>query len=177
MTQRLEGKTSRAIETRILLIRGEKVLIDADLAELYGVSTKRLNEQVKRNRNRFPDDFVFSLTQAEKDGVVANCDHLSNLRYSPTLPHAFTEHGAIMAATVLNTETAVRMSVFVVRAFVYLRRAVLDSEKLNRHLDSIDKRLADHDSEIATLVQAVRTMIKPDSVSKERRIGFQIDDS
>ncbi len=79
--------------------------------------------------------------------------------------------------TVLNTETAVRMSVFVVRAFVYLRRAVLDSEKLNRHLDSIDKRLADHDSEIATLVQAVRTMIKPDSVSKERRIGFQIDDS
>ncbi len=98
MTQRLEGKTSRAIETRILLIRGEKVLIDADLAELYGVSTKRLNEQVKRNRNRFPDDFVFSLTQAEKDGVVANCDHLSNLRYSPTLPHAFTEHGAIMAA-------------------------------------------------------------------------------
>ena len=88
------------IENRILLIRGEKVIVDADLAEFYGVSTKRLNEQVKRNKNRFPADFMFQLTQDEKSGVVANCDHLEKLKYSRALPFVFTEHGSIMAANV-----------------------------------------------------------------------------
>src|SRR3970040_422507 len=82
------------IERRIYLIRKQKVMIDNDLAELYGVSTKRLNEQVKRNRDRFPEDFMFQLTRDEKDEVVANCDHLKKLKYSPVLPNAFTEHGA-----------------------------------------------------------------------------------
>ena len=90
------------IENRILLIKGEKVIIDADLAEFYGVPTKRLNEQVKRNKDRFPDDFMFQLYSDEKAEVVANCDHLENLKYSRVLPYAFTEHGAIMAAGVLN---------------------------------------------------------------------------
>ena len=85
------------IEKTILLIRGQKVIIDADLAELYGVTTKRLNEQVRRNRSRFPEDFIFQLTTEEKSEVVANCDHLSKLKFSKTLPYAFTEHGAIMA--------------------------------------------------------------------------------
>lgn len=92
-----------AIESRILLIRGQKVMLDSDLAKLYGVSTKRLNEQVKRNQKRFPADFMFKLTAKEKAEVVANCDHLSRLRFSPVLPNAFTEHGALMAASVLNT--------------------------------------------------------------------------
>ncbi len=91
------------VESRILFIRGEKVMIDADLAALYGVTTKRLNEQVKRNRERFPHDFMFQLTAAEKAEVVANCDHLRRLKFSPNLPFAFTEHGAIMLATVLNS--------------------------------------------------------------------------
>lgn len=83
------------ITTRILTLRGQRVMVDADLAELYGVTTKRLNEQVKRNQARFPQDFMFQLTPEEKQEVVANCDHLKNLKFSKTLPHAFTEHGAI----------------------------------------------------------------------------------
>jgi len=106
------------VQDRILLIRGNRVIIDRDLAELYGVETKRLNEQVKRNISRFPEDFVFQLSQEEKDEVVANCDHLSRLKFSKVLPNAFTEHGAIMAANVLNSEHAIRASVFIVRAFV-----------------------------------------------------------
>lgn len=86
------------IERRILLIRGEKVIIDADLATFYGVTTKRLNEQVKRNRDRFPEDFMFQLTGPEKSELVANCDHLSRLKFAKSMPYAFTEHGAIMAA-------------------------------------------------------------------------------
>lgn len=102
---------TEVISSRILSIRGERIMLDADLAELYGVETKRLNEQVRRNRERFPEDFMFQLTAEEKKYVVANCDHLSRLKFSPTLPYAFTEHGAIMAASVLNTLRAVEVSV------------------------------------------------------------------
>ena len=109
------------IARQILVIRGQKVMIDADLAALYDVPTKRLNEQVKRNPGRFPGDFVFALTRAERDEVVANCDHLQRLKFSPTMPFAFTEHGALMAASVLNTPRAVEESLYVVRAFVELR--------------------------------------------------------
>ncbi len=103
--------TDEEILTRILLVRNKRVMIDRDLAELYGVTTKRLNEQVKRNANRFPADFMFELTAKEKEEVVANCDHLNNLKYSSTLPHVFTEHGAVMLASVLNSDTAVAVNV------------------------------------------------------------------
>jgi hypothetical protein len=120
---------SRApLEQRILTIRGHKVLLDADLSALYGVSTKRLNEQVKRNQHRFPADFIFQLTQAEKREVVANCDHLARLKFSAALPRAFTEHGALMAANVLNSAAAVQMSVFVVRAFIRLSSEIIASK-------------------------------------------------
>jgi hypothetical protein len=99
--------SSLAIARRIIVIRGHKALIDADLAALYGVPTKRLNQQVNRNKKRFPGDFVFRLTRAERDEVVANCDHLKRLKFAPTMPYAFTEHGALMAASVLNTSRAV----------------------------------------------------------------------
>jgi hypothetical protein len=99
---------SERIETRILLIRGRRVMLDTDLASLYRVSTKRLNEQVKRNPNRFPADFMFRLTAKEKAEVVAKCDHLGRLKFSPALPYAFTEHGAMMLASVLNTPVAAR---------------------------------------------------------------------
>jgi hypothetical protein len=112
------------IQQRILLIRGVKVIIDADLAEAYGVTTKALNQAVRRNADRFPPDFIFPLTKEEKKEVVTNCDHLRNLKYSPFSPCAFTEHGAIMAASVLNSSKAIEVSVFVVRAFVQLREAI-----------------------------------------------------
>jgi hypothetical protein len=107
---------NRPIATLILRLRGSNVLIDADLAAIYGVSTKALNQAVTRNIERFPADFAFRLTPKEKTEVVTNCDHLATLKFSPVLPQAFTEHGAIMAATVLNSPEAVSMSIYVVRA-------------------------------------------------------------
>jgi hypothetical protein len=109
------------LESRILTLRAQRVMLDTDLAELYGVTTKRLNEQVKRNADRFPGDFMFKLTPGEKAEVVANCDHLTKLKFSKVPPFAFTEHGAIQAANVLATPQAVEMGIFVVRAFVRMR--------------------------------------------------------
>ena len=109
------------IEQSILLIRGQKVMLDSDLAELYGASTKAFNQAIKRNGDRFPADFMFRLTEEEKREVVTNCDHLRKLKFSNALPAAFTEHGAIFAATVLNTPRAITVSLYVVRAFVKVR--------------------------------------------------------
>lgn len=160
------------IESRILLVRGEKVIIDADLAHFYGVPTKRLNEQVKRNQQRFPTDFMFQLTADEKVEVVANCDHLSGLKFSKARPYAFTEHGAIMAASVLNTARAVEVSVFIVRAFVKLRETVLQHKELAQHIARLEKRIADHDQQVLSLVKALKQLIGPKPLPKRRRIGF-----
>ena len=163
------------IEQRILLIRGEKVIVDADLAEFYGVPTKRLNEQVKRNKDRFPDDFMFQLSVEEKSEVVANCDHLSKLKYSSFLPYVFTEHGAIMAASILNSRRAVEVSVFIVRAFVKLRRMIAENKELSRRIVQIERHLAEHDNQIMELVKAIKQLLKPDPLPKKRRIGFHSD--
>ena len=160
------------IENRILLIRGEKIIIDADLAEFYGVPTKRLNEQVKRNKDRFPDDFMFQLSPDEKAEVVANCDHLENLKYSTSLPYAFTEHGAIMAAGVLNTSRAIEISVFIVRAFVKVRQMVAGHKDLQRKISQIERRLTDHDEQIIELVNLIKQLLNPEPPPKKRRIGY-----
>ncbi len=160
------------IEQRIFLIRGEKVVIDVDLAELFGVPTKRLNEQVKRNRDRFPEDFIFQLSADEKSEVVANCDHLSKLKFSKSLPYAFTEHGAIMAASVLNSTRAVEISVFIVRAFVKLRQAIAEHKELSQKMSRLENRLADHDQQILSLVKAIKQLINTEPLPKKRRIGF-----
>lgn len=160
------------IQERILLIRGDKVVIDADLAAFYGVSTKRLNEQVKRNASRFPADFAFRLTIEEKAEVVAKCDHLASLKFSKTLPHAFSEHGALMAASVLNTPRAVEMSVFVVRAFVALRHSAASRGELGEKLAELERRLEHHDSQLRSIVAAIRELMSPAAVPERRRIGF-----
>ena len=160
------------IEQRILLIRGEKVIVDADLSEFYGVPTKRLNEQVKRNKDRFPDDFMFQISAEEKSEVVANCDHLSKLKYSKSLPYAFTEHGAIMAASVLNSKTAVEVSVYIVRAFVKLRRMVAENKELSMRIVQIERHLAEHDEQIIELIKAIKQLLKPEPPPKKRRIGY-----
>ena len=160
------------IENRILLIKGEKVIIDADLAEFYGVPTKRLNEQVKRNKDRFPHDFMFQLSPDEKAEVVANCDHLENLKYSKALPYAFTEHGAIMAAGVLNTSRAIEVSVFIVRAFVKVRQMVAGHKDLQRKIAQIERRLTDHDEQIIELVNLIKQLLNPEPPPKKRRIGY-----
>lgn len=148
------------------------MIIDADLAEFYGVPTKRLNEQVKRNTDRFPEDFLFRLSEDEKFEVVANCDHLKNLKYSATLPYAFTEHGAIMVASVLNTPRAIEVSVFIVRAFIKLRRFIAGQKDLRHKLSQIERRLTDHDEQILELVNLIKQLLKPDPPPKKRRIGF-----
>src|SRR5258708_25035166 len=116
----------------------ERVILDADLAALYGVSTKRLNEQVKRNRSRFPAAFMFQLTADEKAEGVANCDHLRRLKFSPNLPYVFTQHGTIMGANVLNSERAVHATVAVVRAFIRLREMISSNPELSRRLDDLE---------------------------------------
>jgi hypothetical protein len=160
------------IQQRILLIRGEKIIVDVDLAEFYGVSTKRLNEQIRRNRERFPSDFMFRLTRDEKNAVVERCDHLRNLKYSRAMPHAFTEHGALMAASVLSTPRAVEMSVFVVRAFVAMRRTISEHRQLAARLDELERQLSVHGESIVELFKTIKQLMAPDAVPETRRIGF-----
>ncbi len=164
-----------AIQQRIFLIRGAKVIMDADLAEFYGVPTKRLNEQVKRNSDRFPEDFMFQLDREEKEELVAKCDHLSKLKYSPALPHAFTEHGAIMATSVLSSRRAVDMSVFVVRAFVRMREVVSEHKELARRVNALEGHLAHHDENIRAIVTAIKKLMSPEEPPKMRQIGFKAD--
>jgi len=161
------------IENRILFIRGGKVVVDADLAEFFGVSTKRLNEQVRRNPGRFPKDFLFQLTSKEKEEVVANCDHLDKLKYSNVLPFVFTEHGAIMASNVLNSTQAIEMGVFVVRAFVNLRRTIENHGELGKKLSQLEKQLMEHDKRFVSIVRAIRSLVGSKEVPKKRRIGFE----
>jgi hypothetical protein len=163
------------IEKHILMIRGEKVIIDADLAEFYSVLTKRLNEQVKRNKNRFPEDFLFQLTADEKSEVVAKCDHLEKLKFSKILPYAFTEHGAIMAASVLKSPQAIEVSIFIVRAFVKLRQAIAEHKELTRKISQIERQLSGHDNQIAAIIQTIKKLIQPTPVPKKRRIGFNTE--
>lgn len=163
------------LDRMILMIRGQKVMLDADLAELYGVPTKRLNEQVKRNADRFPEDFMFRLTAEEKKEVVANCDHLRSLRFSPGAPCAFTEHGALMLASVLNSRRAVEVSVFVTRAFVRLREVLVNHRELARKVIELERRMKGHDEQIRSLVDAIRQLMAAPA-TKGRRIGFAADE-
>lgn len=175
------------IESRILLIRGQKVMIDADLAELYGVPTKRLNEQVKRNQERFPADFMFQLTAGEKQEVVANCDHLAKLKFSKTLPYAFTEHGAIQAANVLASPQAIEVGVYVVRAFVHLRELVVSNKELALRLDeledktdlmSLKQETFEHNTrvQLKQIIDTLRELMAPPAAPAKRPIGFVTPD-
>ena len=160
------------VEERILTIRRQKVILDADLAGLYGVTTKQLNQQVKRNIDRFPSDFAFRITPEEKSQLVTECDRFRRLKHSTTCPLAFTEYGAIMAASVLNSPRAVQVSVYVVRAFARLRQMLSTHVELAHKLDELERRLDSHDEQLAVLLSAIRQlMASPDDDS--RRIGFR----
>jgi hypothetical protein len=148
------------IDRMIVALRGQRVMLDADLARLYGTDTRTLNQAVRRNRERFPDDFVFHLTEDEKAEVITNCDHLAGLKYSPVLPYAFTEHGAVMAAGVLNSERAVEVSVFVVRAFVRMRKLLSAHRELALKLVELERRVTRQDARVAALFDAVRQLMR-----------------
>ena len=164
----------------IITVRSQKVIVDRDLAEIYGVKTRRLNEQVKRNLERFPEDFMFQLTKEEADywlrsrSQIAILKRGKNIKY---LPYAFTEHGAIMAANVLNSPQAVRMSVFVVRAFVKLREVLATHKELAHKLAELERKLENHDESIRSLVAAIRQlMAPPEQKPPKRRIGFLVEE-
>jgi phage regulator Rha-like protein len=165
---------AKPVESKILVLRGQKVILDADLAELYGVTVKRLNQQVNRNADRFPRDFVFQLSAKEYKSLrlqfATSNSRRGGRRY---LPYAFTEHGAIMAATVLNSERAVEMSIFVVRAFTRMREALATNQKVLAKLSDIEGRLQTHDAEIEQIIDAIREMMTPPAPNRGR-IGFEI---
>ncbi|MCH8853145.1 MAG: ORF6N domain-containing protein [Planctomycetes bacterium] len=173
MVQKRAIIPTERIERRILLIRGQKMILDADLAVLYGVPTKVLNQAVKRNRRRFPADFMFQLTAFEKTEVVTNCDHLARLKFSSVRPHAFTEHGAIMAATVLNTRRTIEVSVYVVRVFVKLREMLANHRTLAVKLNELERHVGSHDHHIQSLLDAIRQLMEPPpAASKRKKIGY-----
>lgn len=162
------------VESVILVLRGRKVIIDADLARLYGVPTKVLNQAVARNINRFPSDFLFRLTREEKNELVTNCDQFRNLKHSVSLPSAFTEFGAIMAANVLNSEEAVRASVFVVRAFLRMREMLRAGAEIGMKLSELEHRLDDHDDVLREVISEIREQTRADP-RPTRKIGFKVD--
>jgi len=145
-------------------------MVDADIAVLYGVTTKALNQAVKRNKDRFPEDFTFQLTPKEKSEVVTNCDHLSRLRFSPVLPYVFTEHGVLMLANILNSERAVRVSVQIVRTFVKLRESLTTHAELARKLEAMEKK---YDDQFRVVFEAIRQLMTPPATPK-RKIGFHL---
>jgi hypothetical protein len=183
------------IEQSIYLIRCQKVILDSDLAKLYGVSTKRLNEQVRRNEDRFPEDFVFKLSVQEDNDLrsqIATSNDQANRKQHPIkktrggrryLPYVFTEHGAIMAANVINSPRAVQMSVFVVRAFVRMRSMMKDKGELALYLSMLEKELKErldvHESAIVSILQRMMDIIDPPELPGPTRktIGFQIKES
>jgi phage regulator Rha-like protein len=162
------------VESRILFLRHQRIILDSDLAELYGVPVRQLNQQVKRNRDRFPTDFTFQLTAKEDEAlrsqIVISKKGRGGRRYPP---YAFTEHGAIMAATVLNSKQAIEMSVFVVRAFVRMREMLAKNRQLAAKISELDRRLETHDTAIQDIIEAIKELMVPEGPSK-RKIGFQL---
>src|SRR6266851_5820504 len=164
------------IERQIFVLRGHRVMLDRDLAELYGVELKRLNEQVKRNRDRFPDDFMFWLTLEEGKAVILSRSQVATLKRGENIkyqPHAFTEHGAVMLANVLRSPLAVRASIQVVRAFVNLRRMLATHADLARKIDAIERRVGRHDVELQDVLRILRKLLEPPPVPPKRSIGFR----
>jgi len=190
-------KTTPLIEPLILSIRRQRVMLAADLAKVYGVDTRTLNQAVKRNAKRFPGDFVFQLTHEEfeslrsqnailTDGRTASGLSAANLKSQSvisswggarrSLPYAFTEHGAIMAAMVLNSRQAVAMSVYVVRAFTRMREQLTANAIILKRLAEIDKALLQHDSALRDIYRKLLPLLQPPSTPPKRRIGFIADD-
>lgn len=167
-----------SIAQSILVLRGQKVILDTDLAALYGVTTKRFNEQVRRNLERFPGDFMFQLSEAEWVALRSQFATLKTGRgqHRKYLPYAFTEHGAIMAATILNSPRATEVSVYVVRAFVQLRELLAGNKELAAKLAELEARLGrkldSHDQAIAGLIDAMRELMRPPQPAKKQPIGF-----
>ena len=164
----------RRIEDMIYLIRGQRVMLDSDLAQIYGVGLKRLNEQVRRNRERFPQDFAFQLVSQEFANLKSQFATSSLHGGKRKLPWVFTEHGALMLASVLNSPVAVEASVRVVRAFILMREQIAAHKELAGKLADLEQRVGGHDEAIANLFEAIRRLVEPPLPENRREIGFHV---
>jgi hypothetical protein len=168
------------IISKIIVIRNKKVMIDSDLAELYGVTTKRLNEQVSRNVRRFPDDFMFRLTEQEKKEVVAICDHLKHLKYSPYLPYVFTEYGAVMLASILNSEKAVLTNIQIVRIFIKMRQLLENHNEILQQFVLLHRKENEQDQQIHLIFEYLNQLeqkkTEESELQERRRSGFRRND-
>lgn len=160
-----------SLEKKIYTIRGVRVMLGSDLAMLYGVSTTRLNEQVSRNRQRFPDTFAFQFTQEEKEEVIAKCDNPDKLRFSPSLPRGFTERGVLMLSNVLKSDRAIEVSIQIIEAFVRLRQMVLSLPDISKKLEEIEARLAGHDLEFKHFHELILPLLAVNNPPR-RKAGF-----
>lgn len=171
-------KLEVSIESKIFTIRGVKVMIDRDLAALYGIPTFRLNEAVKRNKKRFPGKFMFQLSKDEKKELIANCDRLTMLKHSPTAPYAFTEHGVAMLSSILNSERAIQINIGIINTFIALRRYVLVQKPDNtaNRINILEKALLqymnDNDKRVEKIVKIINNMLDVDEEQDTKRIGF-----
>lgn len=156
------------IESKIFLIRGRKVMIDVDLAELYKVKTKVLNQSVKRNIKRFPEDFMFQLNEEEKNEVVTICDHLDKLKFSHVLPYAFTEQGVSMLSSVLNSERAIDVNIQIMRTFTKLREMIENNKDLRKKIEEMESK---YDKQFAIVFDAIKKLVE-EPVKPKRRVGF-----
>ncbi len=159
------------VEKRIFFIRGQKVMIDRDLAELYRVKTMALNQAVKRNIERFPSGFMFRLTQEEKKELITNCDRFSIVKHSPYLPYAFTEQGVAMLSSVLKSKRAIQVNMLIMQTFVRLRELISSHKDILRKIGEMEKR---YDSQFKIVFDALRKLIEPPA-KQTKRIGFVVD--
>lgn len=170
-------QVSANIGELIIRIRSRRVIVDTDLARLYGVKTKRLKEQVKRNSERFPEDFMFQITEEEKTELVANCDQFNKLKHSSVLPLVFTEHGTVMAANILNSRVAINTSIMVVRAFIHAREIVAEHLELKRRLDALERRVAKgfqgNEEELNAIRYTIEQLTVESEGSRKKPIGFR----
>lgn len=157
------------VESKILFIRVKKVMLDRDLAALYGVETKALNQAVKRNLARFPEDFMFQLSKAERNELVTNCDRFKTLKHSTVAPYAFTEQGVAMLSSVLNSEMAVRVNIAIMRAFVKLREMLTTHKELRQKIEEMEKK---YDHQFKVVFDVIKQLIEPSQKTKNK-IGFK----
>ncbi|MFH1199079.1 MAG: ORF6N domain-containing protein [Candidatus Omnitrophota bacterium] len=160
------------VEQKIFVIRGCKVMVDRDLAELYGVETKYLNRQVKRNKLRFPLEFSFRLNTKEKNELVTICHRFKSMKHSSSLPYVFTEHGVTMLASVLNSQRAIKISIIIVKAFVKLRQILTTQNDLVYKFKELEQRVGRHDADIQDILIAIRQLLEPPKIKEKRIIGF-----
>ena len=159
------------VENKIFVVRGQKVMIDRDIAELYEVETKYLNRQVRRNIERFPEEFMFRLSKDEKRELVTNCHRFESMKHSTSCPYVFTEHGVAMLSSVLKGDKAVKISIHIVKTFIRLREVISSHKELARSFKKLEQKIDRHDQEITVIVDMIKKLIS-EPEKKKTKIGF-----